>query len=122
MKTLIRLLSARFDRGIDLLLGSVECEAAAVYVAGVRKAREAFLALLLAILFLLLTMAGFLLVHVGLFLWLPWSLSTRALVLAGLGLLYLGGGLAVVASVASERAWVRFARVDRLLARLQSGR
>lgn len=112
------LLSTLFGRWLDRLLGSLEMEAATLYVAGVRKAREAFLALLLALLFLLLLMIGFLLMHVALFLWLPWSLSARALVLFVLGMVYFGGGLAVVITIASERAWMKFTKVDRLLARL----
>jgi hypothetical protein len=114
---MLHLLSGLLGRWIDLLLGSLEIEAATLYVAGVRKAREAFIALLLAALFLLLMMIGFLLVHVALFMLLPWSPSARALVLLGLGMLYFGCGLAVVITIASERAWIKFTRVDRLLAR-----
>jgi uncharacterized integral membrane protein len=118
MRFLLSLLSRLFGRWFESLLVNLEMEAAALYVAGVRKARGAFIALLLAILFLLLVMIGFLLMHVALFLWLPWSLSARALVLFLLGAVYFGGGLAVVFYITSDRAWMKFTKVDQLLARL----
>jgi len=116
------LFSAFLGRWIDRLLGTLEIEAAILYVGGVRKAREAFIALLLAVLFLLLMTTGFLLIHVGLFLWLPWSLPARALVLLVLGAAYFGSGLAVVITITSERAWMKFTKVDLLLARLRTNR
>jgi len=118
MKLIPGLLSELFGRWLDRWLGRVEMEAATLYVAGVRKAREAFIALLLALLFLLLLMIGFLLMHVALFLWLPWSLPARALTLFILGVVYFGGGLMVVFRLTSDRAWMKFTKVDRLLARL----
>jgi hypothetical protein len=58
------------------------------------------------------------LIHVALFAWLPWSLPVKALVLLVLGVVYLGGGLAVVRELSSDRTWMRFAKVDRILAGL----
>jgi hypothetical protein len=116
------LLSTLFGRWLDRLLGSVEMEAAALYVAGVRKARQGFIALLLAILFLLLMMIGFLLIHVALFMGLPWSLKARAILLFVLGVVYFCGALAVVITLTSERTWMKFAKVDHLLARLLTHR
>ena len=112
------LLSTLFSRWRDHVLGCLEMEAATLYVAGVRKARGAFIALLLAMLFLLLMMIGFLLIHLALFLWLPWSLTARALALFILGIVYFGGGLVVVFGITSDRAWMRFMGVDRILALL----
>ncbi|MEI7903400.1 MAG: hypothetical protein WCK89_24435 [bacterium] len=89
-----------------------------VYVAGVRKARQAFIALIGLALFLLLALSGFVLIHVALFAWLPWSLPAKALVLLILGVLYLGGGLAVVIGLSSDRTWMRFAKVDQIIAGL----
>lgn len=120
MKFMFGLLSKLFGSWLYCLLGSVEMEAAALYVAGIRKAREAFIALLLAILFLLLMIIGFLLIHVALFLWLPWSLTARAIVLFILGVVYFGGGLVVVFCITSDRAWMKFTKVDCILARLRT--
>jgi len=115
MKFILGIISALFGRWIDAVLLSLKTEAAAVYVAGVRKARQAFVALLGLALFLLLALAGFVLIHVALFAWLPWSMSVKALVLLILGVLYLGIGLAVVVGLSSDRTWMKFAKVDRIL-------
>ena len=116
MKFILGIIAALFGRWIDRVLNSLQTEAAAVYVAGVRKARQAFIALLGLALFLLLALSGFVFIHVALFAWLPWSLPVKALVLLVLGVVYLGGGLAVVLGLSSDRTWMKFAKVDRILA------
>ena len=116
MKFILGIISALFGRWIDRVLFSLQIEAAAVYVAGVRKARQAFIALLGLALVLLLSLSGFVLIHVALFAWLPWSLPAKALVLLILGMVYLGGGIAVIIELSSDRTWMKFAKVDRILA------
>jgi hypothetical protein len=118
MKLILGIISALCRRWIGRVQDMLKIEAAAVYVAGVRKARRAFVALLGLALSLLLALSGFVLIHVALFAWLPWSLPAKALVLLILGVVYLGGGLAVVVGLTSDRTWMRFAKVDRILARL----
>jgi hypothetical protein len=118
MKFIQGIISALFGRWIDGVLTSLKLEAAAAYVAGVTKVRQAFIALLGLALSLLLALSGFVLVHVALFAWLPWSLSVKALVLLVLGMVYLCGGLAVVLGLSSDRTWMKFAKVDRILASL----
>ena len=120
MKFILGIISALFGRWIGRVQDILQIEAAAVYVAGVRKARQAFIALLGMALSLLLALSGFVLIHVALFAWLPWSLPVKALGLLILGVLYLGAGLAVVVGLSSDRAWMRFADVDRVLAGLTS--
>jgi uncharacterized integral membrane protein len=118
MKLILGIISALFGRWIDGVLDCLKTEAATVYVAGVRKARQAFVGLLALAVFLLLALSGFVLIHVALFAWLPWSLPAKALALMILGLVYLGCGLAVVLGLSSDRAWMRFMKVDRILASL----
>lgn len=118
MKFVLGIISALFGRWIDGVLDCLKTEAAAVYVAGVRKVRRAFVAVLGLALALLLALGGFVFVHVALFAWLPWSLTTKALVLLALGVVYLGAGLSVVVVISSDRSWLRFARVDRIIAGL----
>jgi len=55
----------------------VRAEAAAAYVSCVMKVRQTFVALLSLAIFLLLTLAGFVLIHVAVFAWLPWSLGAK---------------------------------------------
>ena len=111
-------MSALLGRWINGVLGMVRTETAAAYVAGVVKARQAFVALLSLAFFVLLALSGFVLIHVALFAWLPWSLPAKALVLLILGVIYLGCGLAVAFAISSDRAWMKFAKVDRILAGL----
>jgi hypothetical protein len=118
MSFVLGIISARFSRWIGRVQDILQIEAAAAYVAGVRKARQAFIALLGLAVFLLLTLSGFVLIHVALFAWLPWSLPAKALVLLVLGIVYLGGGLVVVLGLSSDRTWMRFTKVDRILANL----
>jgi len=122
MKLILGIISALFGRWVERVLDSLRTEAAAVYVAGVRKARQAFVALLGLALFLLLALSGFVLIHVALFAWLPWSLPLKALILLVLGTVYLGCGVAVVLGISSDRTWMRFTKVDRILANLSPRR
>ena len=118
MKFVLGIISALFRRWIGRVQDILQIEAAAVYVAGVRKARIAFIALLGLALSLLLALSGFLFIHLAFFAWLPWSLTAKALVLLVLGMVYLGGGVAVVLGLSSDRTWMRFTKVDRILASL----
>jgi hypothetical protein len=118
MKFILGILSALFGRWIGRVLFILQTEAAAVYVAGVGKARQAFIALLGLALVLLLALSGFVFIHVALFVWLPWSLPVKALILLILGVVYLGGGVTVVLWLSSDRTWMKFAKVDRILANL----
>lgn len=118
IRIILRIISALFGRWINGVLDSVRTEAAAAYVAGVRKARRAFIALMGLALLLLLMLSGFVLVHVALFVWLPWSLQVKALVLLVLGAVYLGAGIAVVLAISSDRTWMKFTKVDSIIARL----
>ena len=123
MKFILGIISALFGRWIDGVMTSLKTEAAAVYVAGVGKARKAFIALLGLAFSLLLALAGFVFIHIALFMLLPWSLPVKALVLLMLGLVYLGAGVAVVGELSSDRAWMKFTKIDRIIAGLpQRGR
>jgi uncharacterized integral membrane protein len=116
MSFVLGFLSYCFGRWIDGFTHDLRIIAATEYVAGVRKARRAFIALLASFLLLLFLMSGFLLIHVAFFLWVPWSLPVKAMVLLVLGAIYLGGGLIAVWRISSDRAWIRFTKVDRILA------
>ena len=120
MKLIRRVLKALFGRWFGAVLDGLKLQAAAVYVYAVRKTRQAFIALLGSLLLLLLMMSGFLLIHIALFIWLPWSVPLKALILLVLGVIYLGGGLGAVIWLSSDRTWMRFAKVDRILAGLPS--
>ena len=118
MNFVLGFISSLFRRWLGRVQDILQIEATAVYVAGVKKARRAFIALLGLALSLLLALSGFVLIHVALFAWLPLSLPAKALILLVLGMVYLGGGVAVVLGLSSDRTWMRFTEVDRILAAL----
>jgi len=118
MNFVLGFISSLFRRWLGRVQDILQIEATAVYVAGVKKARRAFIALLGLALSLLLALSGFVLIHVALFAWLPLSLPAKALILLVLGMVYLGGGVAVVLGLSSDRPWMRFTEVDRILAAL----
>ena len=118
MGFILEIISSLCGRCVNAALSIAKIEAAAAYVGAVVKVRRAFVALLSLALFLLLALSGFVLIHVALFAWLPWSLPVKALVMLVLGVAYLGGGLAVVLGLSSDRTWMRFTKVDLILANL----
>jgi len=73
---------------------------------------------LAAVLGVMLAVAGFLLIHVGLFLYLPWSVPTKALILVVLGLIYLVVPLIFILRICSRRTWLKLSRADELTASL----
>ena len=122
MRFIQGILSAFCGRLVDAALAIVKAEVAAAYVSCVRNVRRVFVALLSLACLLLLALAGFVLIHVAIFVWLPWSLGVKALVLLILGAAYIACGLAAVLSVSSDRTWMKFAGVDKIMAGLGSRR
>lgn len=118
MRFLLGIVSGLCGRLADAAFTIVKAQAAAAYVRCVVKVREAFVALIGLAAFLLLALAGFVLIHVALFVWLPWSIDVKALVLLILGAAYFGLGIAAVLSINSDKAWMKFAKVDALIAGL----
>jgi hypothetical protein len=116
MKFILGVVSGLLGRVLDTAMNIAKIEAAAAYVSCVAKVREAFLILLNLATMLLLALAGFVLIHVALFIWLPWSLGVKALLLLILGAAYLTIGLLTVLSISSDRTWMKIAKVDKILA------
>ena len=108
------ILSAFRGRLVDAALTIVKAEVAAAYVRWVLKVRRAFVAVLSLAVLQLLMLSGFVLIHVAVFVRLPWSPGTKVLVLLVLGVVYLGCGLAAALSAGSDRTWMRFAKVDEI--------
>lgn len=115
MDAVVAVVLRLLHRMVEGFAGVWKIKAVRQYVLGIQKARRAFITGLLAVLCLLLAMSGFLVLHVGLFLWLPWSTAARAAVLVGLGLVYVGLALGVILRICSERTWMRFSRADELV-------
>jgi len=117
-----RLLNALFGSGLVWLAGHyrrlsldlVKIRAAIWYLKGVQAARRAFIGVVALGLCLGLVLAGFVLVHVGLFLLLPHP--ANAIVLLALGAIYLVGALLALRWACSEKTWLKFSNASRYTA------
>lgn len=95
-------------------------KAATYYVQGVRSARLGLLGYLGLCFLRLLFGAGFLLLHAGLFLYLPWDLKTKGFWLLVLGGAYLLIAVLALAFLLSQRMWMRVSGADQAVHRAVS--
>lgn len=58
---------------------------------------------------------GFLIIHIALFIYLPWSLPIKTLCLLGLGLIYFFVPLFFVLRFSSQRIWMKIFEADKLI-------
>ncbi|MEX2606754.1 MAG: hypothetical protein WD708_05365 [Kiritimatiellia bacterium] len=90
-------------------------ELARIYLQGVSVARSSVGAVLRLCLLVGMMAMGLLLLHVALFMLLPWSLQTKAFLILGLGVTYtLTAGL-VMGMVLRESSWIRKSGAQLLL-------
>lgn len=120
MRRILKSLMLTFGVGLlnsyrRLSLDLLKLRAAAVYVRAVQTARRWWIGALLLAGVLLLLAAGFVMLHVGFFLWAPWSPATKGLVLLALGLAYMLLALAVIFKLCSEKAWLEGSQASKLI-------
>lgn len=115
---LTRLLGLRsiFDEFIKLIKIRFICS----YVTIVDTIRGLFLASIVVITCLLLLFTGFILLHVALFLVLPWSISERAVLFSILGSIYILVPAITVLYINRRLQWLKHFGVKELLDRLSS--
>jgi apolipoprotein N-acyltransferase len=94
----------------------LKIQAAIWYVKGVAQTRQIAVRIVAVVAALLLGTAGFIVFHVGLFLWLPVSLAVRGLLLAVLGLIYLLVAWLVMRRLLSEQSWLKNSGASDLIA------
>lgn len=103
--------SAWLARGVKSLARDIiGCHVAIWYLRGLRTAHRLYQLCMAAMLSAALALAGFVLFHIGLFTLLP--APANALVLMGLGLIYLVVGLCFVRALSSERRWLKAGGAD----------
>ena len=93
----------------------LKIEAAKCYLRGVRLARESAIGLIRMGLVIALIGFGALLVHVGLFLLLPWSVEAKAVLAMILGLAYVAVGVVLIRREMSEKTWLEQSGVAKML-------
>ncbi len=103
------------DRYRRLSVGLVKIEFATAYVRGVQMARCSAVGFLWMGLVIAFMGVGALLAHVGLFILLPWTMQTKAIIGLLLGLAYVILGGVVLLKAMSERAWLEKSGANCLL-------
>lgn len=112
------------DRYRRLSLQIVCIEAAKAYVHGVRMARLSAIGMMRMGLMIGLIGVGVLLLHAGLFMLLPWSVETKAILGMSLGFIYTVIGAIALCAAIDERRWMRKSGAAALLRKAtgQSGK
>ena len=93
----------------------LQIEATRSYLQALRLARLSALGLMGMGLLIALIALGALLVHVALFVLLPWSLETKALLCLGAGLVYIVGGILALRAALDERTWLEKSGAAKML-------
>ena len=99
----------------------VRIQAVLLYVRGVKGARLAVLAGMLLLLALGVLLTGFLLIHIAVLLYLPWTLRAKALLLFACGLTYLLAAGGFLCAVMREKSWMRASKARELVDKVTSG-
>lgn len=100
------LLFAGIERVFTLMFDLVKVEFLTFYVRVIDRGRHVFITGILIILCLMAMLSGFLVLHVALFILLPWSEATKTLLLLVLGLIYFFVPMGLVSWLSSRRRWI----------------
>src|SRR5579871_5240121 len=107
MKHLLELLvTLGLDRLFAVVRDIVKRRVARLYINVVYQLRNIYFIFALTTLCLLLFVVGFLLLHLALFLYLPWDFEDRVLLIFILGLIYSMTPLALMIYLHSRRRWL----------------
>ncbi len=95
------------DNYRHLSLQLLKIEAATCYVRSVQMARRSAIGLMRMGLLIVLMGIGVLLLHVGLFVLLPWSVETKAILGMFLGVAYVAIGALALRAIMAEKNWMK---------------
>jgi len=99
-----------------LSIQTLKIEATKSYLHGVRAARLSAMGLMCLGLVIALICIGVLMLHVGLFVLLPWTLKSKALLGTFLGLIYVVIGGMMLRSAMNEKSWMDKSGATEMLA------
>ena len=94
------------DNYRQLSIQLLKIEGAKAYLHGVKTARLSAIGLMQMGLVIGLIVFGALLLHVGLFILLPWTLAAKAILGMGLGLVYMAMGVWLLYAAMTEKTWM----------------
>jgi hypothetical protein len=107
----LRLLKVYFEDVVSL----AKIRAVSYYVKAVGAARQIYINHVLLACLLMLMLAGFVLIHVGLFIALPCCPEWKGLLLLILGTAYFLIALICVLKMCSEKSWMKFSKAGDLV-------
>lgn len=90
-------------------------EAAKSYLHGVKMARQSAIGVMLLGLIIALITVGALIFHAGLFILLPWTVESKAILGLCLGLVYMVGGGVALCAVMNEKIWMKKSGAARMV-------
>lgn len=108
---LMHIVNIYFEDAVAL----VKIRVATHYVTAVGEARRLFITYVAFRCALLLMLAGFALMHVAIFMLLPWSPECKTIALLILGCLYFFVPLLFVLRVCSQKFWMEFTKASSLV-------
>ncbi len=106
-----RLIGSKIDASVALC----KIQAAIVYLNFIKGTRRMTMLIGLLVLCVVILACGFLLIPVGLCLFMPWTPETKAIVTVSFGAGYIIIPLIVVMALFSEKRWMKTSMADKLL-------
>jgi uncharacterized membrane protein required for colicin V production len=121
MKSLLELLAMfSLDRIFGLMFDLLKGYVIKVYLQTIDGIRGVFFTLVLALFCLLILLSGFLMLHVALFLSLPWELSNKLILLAILGAIYLIAPILAIKNLLSKERLLKISGAKKAIDDLSS--
>jgi hypothetical protein len=102
-------------RVIDVLRAIIKNHCLRLYVNLVDSVRSIYFTLIIAIASLLLLLTGFIMLHAALFLFLPWTMSSKIILLLILGSIYFLGPLVLLIFLQSRGRWLKISGVKKIV-------
>ena len=115
MNLIFTFIQSFIQQAVSLLLDIAKIEIATFYVGTVKNLRRIFVLGLCVFLGAMLCFSGFLIIHIALFIYLPWSIPVKSLFLLGLGLVYFTVPLCLVLIFSTQRYWMKISQADKLI-------
>jgi len=114
MKFFMELLRQMIGSRIETSVTLVKIDAAIAYLNVIKGTRRLAILITLAVFGIVVLACGFLLIPLGLCLFMPWAPETRVIVAASIGAAYVLVPLIVLLSSLSQKRWMRASRADKL--------
>ncbi len=116
------LLVGGFKKVLDLIIHVIKSHCLVMYIEVIERFRGFFIRGLVAFVSIMLMITGFLIIHVAIFLYLPWEIETKALILLILGMVYFIVPLSLVFWLYSKAQWMKISGVEEMIENLSEAK